>query len=437
MNFSNSAAVPHLTTAMTGPLHDLEQRFLTSQVAIETWLRRQWQKTPAPIYSSVDLRNAGFKIAPVDTNLFPAGFNNLNRLFFPLCIQAMETSLIERLPQGSQIALIPESHSRNLFYFESLATLQEILSYAGFAVRIASLREDLAGPTTINLNGGRELKLHPIARNNNQIAWPDFMPDGILLNHDLSEGIPEILQGLTQPVFPSPQLGWSTRLKSQHFSHYQQVAEEFAQLLDIDPWLINPLFRQCRHVDFMAREGEQCLVHHATELFAAISQKYQQFGIEESPFLIVKADAGTYGMGIMTVHSPQELQQLNRKERSRMAMTKGNQPITKVLLQEGVRTIETWQTATSIAEPVVYMIGHSVVGGFYRVNQKRSDTENLNAPGMQFEPLSFAAPCNQPNPKLAPTECVNRFYTYGVIARLAALAAGREARELDEPSSEL
>jgi len=74
-------AVPNLTTALTGPLLELEAHLLNSQAQIETWFRSQWLKTPAPFYTSVDLRNAGFKLAPVDTNLFPAGFNNLNPVF--------------------------------------------------------------------------------------------------------------------------------------------------------------------------------------------------------------------------------------------------------------------------------------------------------------------------------------------------------------------
>ena len=36
---------------------------------------------------SVDLRNSGFKLAPVDTNLFPGGFNNLNP-GFPAAVRA-------------------------------------------------------------------------------------------------------------------------------------------------------------------------------------------------------------------------------------------------------------------------------------------------------------------------------------------------------------
>jgi glutamate--cysteine ligase len=75
------------------------------------------------------------------------------------------------------------------------------------------------------------------------------------------------------------------------------------------------------------------------------------------------------------------------------------------------------------------MMGHYVVGGFYRVHKNKGIDENLNAPGMHFEPLAFERACNHPDKTLAPSECPNRFYAYGVIARLANLAA---AIEIDE-----
>src|SRR6266566_2179445 len=76
-----TTAVPYLTTALTGPLARLETELLANQIAIEQWFRSRFRERPAPFYCSVDLRNSGFKLAPVDTNLFPAGFNNLNPAF--------------------------------------------------------------------------------------------------------------------------------------------------------------------------------------------------------------------------------------------------------------------------------------------------------------------------------------------------------------------
>ncbi len=426
MSLEFQDTVPHLTTALTGPMQHLERLMLENQARIEGWLRQQWQKTPAPFYTSVDLRNAGFKVAPVDTNLFPAGFNNLNPAFLPLCVHAVQSAIEGVCPTSVKVLLIPESHTRNIFYFESLATLVEIIAKAGFEVRIGSLLPDLFEPRTFELPSGRALTLEPLVRRGEKIGVGDFTPCMVLLNNDLSEGYPPPLVGIDQPIIPPLALGWSNRLKSGHFAHYRDVASEFAAVVDIDPWFIEPLFRNCGEINFMKREGEDCLIKNATTLFTAIQMKYDEHGITEKPFIVVKADAGTYGMGIMSVESPEQLLELNRKQRTRMSASKGGQEVTRVILQEGVYTYETWGADHAVAEPVVYMIDRFVVGGFYRVHKAKGVRENLNAPGMHFEPLAFAESCITPDSRREPDAHINRFYAYGVIARLAMLAAARE-----------
>ncbi|MEO6696687.1 MAG: glutamate--cysteine ligase [Gammaproteobacteria bacterium] len=421
-----SHIVPHLTTALSGPLQHIESLFLKRQTEIEHWLRTQWLETRAPFYASVDLRNAGFKLAPVDTNLFPAGFNNLNPAFLPLCIQAVQSAIEHTCPRAANVLLVPESHTRNPFYLESLATLRDIILKAGFDVRIGSLQDNLENPGDITLPSGRSLRLERITRNGDEVGVTGFTPCMVLLNNDLSGGVPAILEGLEQPVVPPLAMGWSSRLKSQHFEQYRQVAAEFAALLDIDPWLIDPYFRQCGEINFMKREGEDCLAKNVDALLTTIQRKYDEYGLDRRPFVVVKADAGTYGMGIMSVYSSDQVRELNRKQRTKMAASKGGQEVTQVIMQEGVYTFETWGIDEAVAEPVVYMIDHYVVGGFYRVHKNRGVDENLNAPGMHFEPLAFAQPCNAPDMRLAPDADPNRFYAYGVISRLALVAAARE-----------
>lgn len=419
--------VPHLTTPNTQPLQHLERIMLEKQIEIETWFRPQFQKTPAPLTSSVDIRNAGFKIAPVDTNLFPAGFNNLNPEFDPMSIQAAQNIISTSMPGCKKIMLIPEDHTRNPFYLESLARLRNILTLAGFDVRIGSLRPDLVDSETHPVANDTPLVYHPIKRQQNRLTIGDFSPCMILLNNDLSAGVPEILENLEQWVRPSEQLGWAKRFKSDHFTYYQEVVSSFCQALDIDPWCISPLFSVYDDIDFKHASSEIELAQKVDQLLEQIQHKYDQLAIQQKPFVVVKADAGTYGMGIMMVESGSQLLTLNRKQRNKMSQTKGNKKIERVIIQEGVPTCESWQVDEAVAEPVVYMLGHHVIGGFYRVHTGRGKNENLNAPGMHFEPLAFAKACNYPKAN----DCQNRFYVYGVIARLAALAAARELAALD------
>jgi glutamate--cysteine ligase len=416
--------VPHLSTAQNGPLLDLEQRILTAQPAIEHWFRTQWLEHTPPFYSSVDLRNSGFKLAPVDTNLFPGGFNNLNPDFLPLCVQATQSAIEKICPEARGVLLIPESHSRNQFYLQNVVRLATILKQAGLKVRIGSLLPEITAPTTLPLSNGSSLTLEPLVRKGNRLGVADFDPCVVLLNNDLSAGVPDILNNLEQTVLPPLYAGWTTRKKSQHFAAYDKVATEFAQLLGIDPWFINPYFAHCGEVDFQAQTGEECLVMRVDEVLQKIRNKYAEYGVQEEPFVIVKADAGTYGMGIMTVKNPEEVRHLNRKQRNKMAVVKEGLQVHDVLVQEGVYTFENINEA--VAEPVVYMIDRYVVGGFYRVHTGRGKDENLNSPGMHFVPLAFEQCCTLPNPDCAPDDTPNRFYAYGVVARLAMLAAAVE-----------
>jgi glutamate--cysteine ligase len=416
--------VPHLTTALSGPILDLEKRILDAMPVIEHWLRGQWQEHVVPFYCSVDLRNSGFKLAPVDTNLFPGGFNNLNPDFMPLCVQAMMAAVEKICPDAHSLLLIPENHTRNVFYLQNVATLQAIMRHAGLNVRIGSLLPEITAATTIDLPDGGSLTLEPVQRRNNRLGVEGFDPCAVLLNNDLSSGIPAILQNLEQTIIPPLHAGWATRRKSQHFTAYDSVAQEFANLIGIDPWLINPYFAYCGKIDFYEKKGEDCVAGNVDEILREIREKYAQYGVKQDPFVIVKADAGTYGMGIMTVKDGAEVRALNRKQRNKMAMAKGGLPVTKVLVQEGIYTFESINQA--VAEPVIYMIDHYVVGGFYRVHAGRGMDENLNAPGMHFAPLAFASTCLLPDREAHPDCVPNRFYAYGVVARLALLAAARE-----------
>jgi glutamate--cysteine ligase len=429
--------VPRLTTALAGPLPDLERQLLASQAEAERWLRGEWQDHAAPFYCSVDLRNSGFKLAPVDTNLFPGGFNNLNPEFRPLCVQAAMTAIEKSCPDARGVVLVPENHTRNQYYLQNVAALQTILRQAGVTVRIGSLLPEITAPTELALENGAKLKLEPLERRGNRLTANGFDPCVVLLNNDLSAGTPEILMGLEQEVLPPLHAGWTVRRKSNHFAAYRQVAEEFAGLIGIDPWLINPYFEKCGKINFQEKKGEECLEGYVTEILDDVRAKYKEYGIQQDPFVIVKADAGTYGMGVMTVKDPSEVRGLNRKQRNKMAVVKEGLEVHEVLVQEGVYTFESVDDAA--AEPVVYMIDHFVVGGFYRVHTARGQDQNLNAPGMQFKPLAFAEPCSSPNPD-DPGCPPNRFYAYGVIARLALLAASIEleqtAPEFDKAKAE-
>ena len=428
--------VPHLVTALTGPINELEQRVLESLPAIERWFRLEWMEHTPPFYTAVDLRNAGFKLAPVDTNLFPGGFNNLTPEMLPLAVQAAMAAIEKICPEAKNLLLIPEKHTRNTFYLANVQRLMQVFHQAGLNVRLGTLDETIAQPTEIALPDGTALTVEPLIRTRGRLGLKNFDPCTILLNNDLSGGVPKVLKNLhEQYLLPPLHAGWGVRRKSNHFRAYEEVAKKFAKLLGMDPWLINPMFARCGEVNFTDVSGEECLMSNAEALLGKIRRKYKEYGIQEKPFIVVKADAGTCGLGFMTVRDPKDLSDLNRRSRSKMGVMKGGQEISEVILQEGVPTYE--RVNDAVAEPVVYMIDRYVVGGFYRVNAERGTDENLNSPGASFVPLAFAESNQLPRPAAKPgASAPNRFYMYGVIARLAMVAASYEL-EATDPDAEV
>ncbi|TFZ01764.1 glutamate--cysteine ligase [Ramlibacter humi] len=427
--------VPHLVTALSGPINELEERILDSMPAIERWFRLEWMEHTPPFYTSVDVRNAGFKLAPVDTNLYPGGWNNLTPEMLPLAVQAAMAAIEKICPEARNLLVIPENHTRNTFYLANVLQLKRIFHMAGLNVRVGSINPEIKEPTTIELPTGESIVLEPVVRSKTRLGLKDFDPCTILLNNDLSAGPPGILEDLhEQYLLPPLHAGWSVRRKSRHFQSYEEVAKRFGKMLGIDPWLINPMFNRCGEINFAEGSGMDCLTTNVDALLTRIRKKYKEYGINEKPFVIVKADNGTYGMGIMTVRDTKDLEELSRRTKNKMAVIKDGQEVHDVIIQEGVQTYERIHDA--VAEPVVYLMDRYVVGGFYRVHPERGIDENLNAPGAGFVPLAFAESTRLPQPGQKPgASAPNRFYMYGVIGRLAMLAASYEL-EATDPEAE-
>ena len=416
--------VPHLITALNGPINELEQRVLDSMPAIERWFRLEWMEHTPPFYTSVDVRNSGFKLAPVDTNLFPSGWNNLTPEMLPLAVQAAMAAIEKICPEARNLLVVPENHTHNTFYLSNLLQLKRIFHQAGLNVRFGSLNPEIKEPTSFIVPNGEAITIEPLIRSDTRLGLKDFDPCTILLNNDLSAGIPGMLEDLhEQFLLPPLHACWSVRRKSRHFQAYEEVAKRFGKLLGMDPWLINPLYAKCGEVDFAAGVGMDSLSSHVDALLTKIRRKYKEYGINDKPFVIVKADNGNCGMGIMTVRDVKDLDLQNIKPQEGLTLT-------EVIVQEGVLTNE--RVNDAVAEPVVYMMDRFVVGGFYRVHAERAVDESLSAPGASFVPLAFADSSRLPQPGRKPgSSSPNRFYMYGVIARLAMLAASYELEGTD------
>ena len=146
---------------------------------------------------------------------------------------------------------------------------------------------------------------------------------------------------------------------------------------------------------------------------------------------MVKADNGTYGMGIDRARR----QGVGRAQPPHAQQDGGGQgwpARARLIIQEGVLTQERMNDA--VAEPVVYMMDRYVVGGLTASMPTGVDeTSTRPVPALCRWPSPWRTPLPQPAHALG--RAPNRFYMYGVIARLAMLAASYEL-EATNPDAE-
>ncbi len=423
---------------------DLAARIQTHRQELFDWALAWSRQAPPPFYCSVDLRDSGYKIAPVDSNLYPAGFNNLcpddQRSSAPIFRAQLATYAsrlgMQREPQ--KILILPETHTSNVWYLENLHYLQSILETAGFEVCLGwwsgTAQPENSQPFELESATQKKLRITPIQIQDGTLSAQGFVPDLILLNNDFSSGYPQLLDSVRQPILPSHTLGWHSRKKSTHFVHYNRLAGEFAQIIGIDPWIIQVETEAVDEVNFNEDLGLDRVAASVERVLSKTRHAFDERGIQQEPFAFVKNNAGTYGMGILVAHSAQEILTLNRRAKNKMSVGKNKMQIQSVAVQEGI------PTATLVgrlaAEPVIYLVGTELIGGFLRTNTERGVEDNLNSQGMVFRKLCMtdlrrAALEDEPSTpfEMAEDEEPVLELVYGSIARISALATGLEQAE--------
>jgi len=428
--------VPHLVTALTSPINELEQRILESMPVIERWFRLEWMEHTPLFYSSVDVRNAGFKLAPVDTDLYPDGWHNLTPQMLPLAVQAAMAAIEKICPEAKNLLLVPRNNVRDSFYASNLAQLQRVFSMAGLNVRVGSISPETSESFTVALPDGGQLVIEPVVRGKRRLGLKDFDPCTILLNHPLTSGVPGVLEDLHEQYLLPPLHGTDpVRRKSQHLKAYEEVAKRFAKLLGMDPWLITPAHALCADVNLAQGQGLEVVQAQVEAVLAKTRRKYKEYGIQEKAFVVLKTDGPSGGALPLTLRDAKDLEALWPSAPTGPGGARTRLPAGDLVVQEGVLTHERINDA--VAEPVVYMMDRYVVGGFYRVHAERGVDEHLNAPGARFVPLAFDQSAHLPQMGVKPgVSAPNRFYMYGVMGRLAMLAASYEL-EATDPDAEI
>ncbi|MFT5388033.1 MAG: glutamate--cysteine ligase, partial [Candidatus Omnitrophota bacterium] len=207
-----------------------------NQDKLNTWLNSQEGSNELPLYSSVDIRDAGFKMAVVDTNIFPAGFNNICKHGIEDSAELIKEAIYKRVAGCKNILIIAEEHTRNTWYLENLRILEQIISKASFNTKIATFLDvqpafcENTMSVELETATGNPIRIYCF----NKIL--EDMKSGkekfclAIMNNDLTTGIPDILKSSEIPIYPSIQAGWHSRLKSHHFDHTRDIMNEFAEI---------------------------------------------------------------------------------------------------------------------------------------------------------------------------------------------------------------
>ena len=343
----------------------------------EKWFLEKTENMEMPIYASVDVRYSGWKVSVVDANSFPAGFNNISKDLIPNLSKSLNEYFRCINLDIKHIHILPESHTRNTAYVENISRIKEIVEKAGYNVTVGSselnrykllegLTEDVE-LSTVEINDEDNIEINGL------------IPDLVLLNNDLTGGK---IPGLSGTVLPRKEMGWYNRRKSDHYRILETLVNEVSEILKIDPWFLMPMWfvseDKCLELDACINK----LSNDIDNMIGKIKLKYKKYGIDSEPVVFIKNDRGTYGLGIISIKSGNEIRNLSKRMIKRLTYGKGGASAENFLIQEGIPTNLT--SDSSVIEPVGYTIGGMESNWFFRSNSKKNKFENLNSPSSIF-----------------------------------------------------
>jgi glutamate--cysteine ligase len=248
-----------------------------------------------------------------------------------------------------------------------------------------------------------------------------FEPDLIISNNDFSEAKEDWAKDIKLPINPPRELGWYQRKKSNFFNFYNQLVGEFCQIAEIDPFLMQVRTEEFKGFDITDDESVNAVAARVDNMIAELRVEYAKRNVTHEPFIFVKNNSGTYGLAVLKVNSGEDFKSLNYKSRKKMKAAKGGREVEEVVIQEGIPSVVTAEGAT--AEPVIYMVGCRLAGGFFRTHKEKSDSESLNSPGAVYKRMCIS----DLSVRLSECPCEN---VYGWASKLALLAIACEGEQL-------
>ena len=149
--------------------------------AITTWMKKKRAEVPIPVYGSVDVRDAGWKIGVVDANHFPAGFNNVSKENLQELAGLFKEHVHRSHPDCEWVHIYPESHTRNQGYVENISSIKSMIEQAGYSCTVGS--PDLNDNGALNGLSGPLMLERVEVDDDGELVVNGERPDLILLNN--------------------------------------------------------------------------------------------------------------------------------------------------------------------------------------------------------------------------------------------------------------
>ena len=191
---------------MNKPFRDFFHQKLISQFKeVKQWFLQKTKDQSALFYSSFDIRDSYFKIACVDANVFPAGFNNICEEDQKRTGHFIQSYLNNHHLGVKKILLLAEEHSRNLYYWDNIYVIKSLIEQGGKKVIVCVPGKNILKAQTIMTASGKKINISLLKK---------AKGDLIISNNDFSVkyDMPPLIT-----CRPPVKMGWLSRKKHRFF----------------------------------------------------------------------------------------------------------------------------------------------------------------------------------------------------------------------------
>ena len=244
---------------------------ITNKIDFENFAQKNWNainifldgyqsSLPPLLYGSVDIRESSHKYAPVDMNMYPAGFNNICKFDQAQTTNQFATFFKQTKADAKTIGIFIESHTKNLFYLDHIYQLSLLITNAGYQTFLFTIDNDLfesGEQKTLNLisQSQHQVTIHLAQMINHQFFIQDQALDLIVMNNDQSKPFNINWDEIKTPIHPTPKIGWFKRKKADHFSFYEKVVSAFSAKFSVEPNLLMAQYTSVDQVNFATKDG--------------------------------------------------------------------------------------------------------------------------------------------------------------------------------------